>query len=246
MQRWPVVRSAGKTVGIGGVTDLPFDGLARCGAGERKIRLIKSPARREPALLADEDLMAAIARGDRAAARELMQRNTPRLLGLAHRMLNDPVEAEDIVQETFIRVWKAAERWESGRAKVSTWLSRIAINLCYDRMRRRREQLVDELPDQVDHAPSQESSLVQAQSGNRVAHAVAGLPERQRMALELVHFQEMTNIEAAEIMEVSVEAMESLLARGRRKLKSVLLAQADDLIESYTGESPFAMQGVQR
>lgn len=234
-----------KGVGSGGVTDLPFDGLARSGSRETKIRLFQSPARREPTMLADEDLLKAIGSGDRSAARELMQRNTPRLLGLANRLLNDPVEAEDIVQETFIRVWKAADRWQSGRAKVSTWISRITINLCYDRLRRRREQLVDELPDQVDHTPSQETSMVQAQSGNRVADAVASLPDRQRMALELVHFQEMSNIEAADIMEVSVDALESLLARGRRKLKTLLLAQAGDLIESYAGDSP-SVEGVQR
>ncbi len=245
MRPWSGARSAGRTAGPGGVTDLPFDGYARSGARETTIGLLNFPSRREPAMLADEDLLAAIGRGDRIAARELMQRNTPRLLGLANRLLNDPVEAEDIVQETFIRVWKAADRWESGRAKVSTWISRIAINLCYDRLRRRREKLVDEIPEQIDHAPSQETALVRAQSGNRVADAVAGLPDRQRMALELVHFQEMSNIEAAQIMDVSVEALESLLARGRRKLKAVLLEQAGDLMESYRGEGP-AIEGVQR
>lgn len=75
--------------------------------------------------------------------------------------------------------------------------------------------------------------MEQAESGNRVAAAVAQLPERQRQALELVHFQEMSNIEAADIMSVSVDALESLLARGRRKLKAVLLGDAPDLIASY-------------
>lgn len=208
------------------------------GAKERQIRLATSSPRRALHALADEDLIIAVGRGDRSAARELMQRNTPRILGLAQRLLGDPVEAEDVVQDTFIRVWKAAERWQAGRAKVSTWISRIAINLCYDRMRKRRETLVDEVPEQVDDAPTQETVLVQRESGNRVTDAVACLPERQRLALELVHFQEMTNIEAAEIMEVSVDAMESLLARGRRKLKALLLEQAGDLMETYRDERP--------
>lgn len=181
----------------------------------------------------DEALMAMIARGDRAAARELMQRRLPRVLGMAQRMLNDAMEAEDIAQETFLRVWKAADRWESGRAQVSTWIGRIAINLCYDRLRKRREILSDDPPDRPDTTPDQEVMLTRSETGNRVADAVAQLPERQRRALELVHFQELSNIRAAEIMEVSVDALESLLARGRRKLKSILLEEAGELMSSY-------------
>ncbi len=181
----------------------------------------------------DEALMAMIARGDRAAARELMQRRLPRVLGMAQRMLNDAMEAEDIAQETFLRVWKAADRWESGRAQVSTWIGRIAINLCYDRLRKRREILSDDPPDRPDTTPDQEVMLTRNETGNRVADAVAQLPERQRRALELVHFQELSNILAAEIMEVSVDALESLLARGRRKLKSILLEEAGELMSSY-------------
>lgn len=212
---------------------------------ESRIRLVFSASDATPDRLEDEELLVAVGRGDRRAARELMRRTTPRILGLANRLLNDPVEAEDIVQETFIRVWNAAERWQPGRAKVSTWISRIAINLCYDRMRRRREHLTDDVPERVDETPSQEASLVRQQSGNRVAAAVAELPDRQRMALEFVHFQEMSNIEAAKLMEISVEALESLLARGRRKLKTILLEQAGDLIESYHDEHS-VKEGVQR
>lgn len=244
MKRSNGVRSGVKAAVSGGVTNAKAACSARGRARETTIRLVHSSTSREPEKLTDEDLLIATGRGDRHAARELMHRTTPRILGLAKRLLSDPVEAEDIVQETFIRVWKAAARWQPGRAKVSTWISRIAINLCYDRMRRRREHLVDEIPDQVDAAPSQETDLVRRQSGNRVADAVAGLPERQRLALELVHFQDMSNIEAADIMEVSVEAMESLLARGRRKLKSILLDQAGDLMDSYRDDHP-VREGVQ-
>lgn len=154
---------------------------------------------------------------------------------MAQRMLNDSMEAEDIAQETFLRVWKAADRWESGRAQVSTWIGRIAINLCYDRLRKRREILSDEPPDRPDATPDQEVMLTRSETRNRVADAVAQLPERQRRALELVHFQELSNIRAAEIMEVSVDALESLLARGRRKLKTILLEEAGELMSSYAG-----------
>ena len=183
----------------------------------------------------DADLIVRVGRGDRSAAQRLMARNLPRILGLARRMLNDETEAEDVAQETFIRVWKAAPRWEPGGARVSTWMCRIAINLCYDRLRKRREVLTDRVPEQVDQTPDQEAAMTRAESGDRIVAAMAQLPGRQRQALELVHFQEMSNIDAAGLMEVSVEAMESLLARGRRKLKAILTGDAPELMDSYTG-----------
>jgi RNA polymerase sigma-70 factor (ECF subfamily) len=183
----------------------------------------------------DEALMARIAQGDRAAARLLMQRRLPRITGLAHRMLGDAAAAEDIAQETFIRVWQAAARWQPGRAQVSTWMSRIAINLCHDRRRKQREVLPEILPDRRDPAPDQESVLVRAETENRVSQAMAQLPERQRQAMELVHFQEMSNIDAADILSVSVEALESLLARGRRNLRSLLIGEAGELMSGYRG-----------
>jgi RNA polymerase sigma-70 factor (ECF subfamily) len=185
----------------------------------------------------DDALMARIAKGDRGAAQLLMARNLPRILGLARRTLGDEIEAEDVAQETFIRVWNAAERWQPGKAQVSTWMCRIAINLCYDRMRKRREVLTDELPEQADETPDQAVQLERSQTGDRIAQALGGLPDRQREAIELVHFQELSNIAAAEIMEVSVDALESLLARGRRKLKALLIGDAPDLMASYTGQT---------
>ncbi|MEN0652546.1 MULTISPECIES: RNA polymerase sigma factor [Hyphobacterium] len=186
----------------------------------------------------DAPLLEAVGRGDRDAARQLMARRLPRLLAIAQRLLSDPVEAEDIAQETFIRVWKAAARWRSGEAKVETWMSRIAINLCYDRLRRRREILTDALPERVDGAPGPETALSLGQAARQVHSAVASLPDRQRLALELCHFQEMTNIDAAEAMDISVEALESLLARGRRRLRAVLTGQEDALLAGFGGDLP--------
>ena len=182
----------------------------------------------------DDVLMMRIADGDRIAAQTLMHRSLPRVLGMARRILDDAVEAEDIAQETFLRVWKAASRWESGRAKVSTWIGRIAINLCYDRLRKKREVLTDTLPERHDPTPDQENQYVQGETSDRLVKAIRKLPDRQMQALELVHFQEMSNIDAAEIMSVSVDALESLLARGRRKLKTLLIKDAGDMMSSYT------------
>jgi RNA polymerase sigma-70 factor (ECF subfamily) len=191
----------------------------------------------------DEALMMRVAKGDRIAARTLMGRCLPRVVGMANRMLNDAVEAEDIAQETFIRVWNASGRWEPGRAKVSTWIGRIAINLCYDRMRKRREVLTDTPPDRPDISADQEAELSRSQTAQKIRAALVNLPDRQKRALELVHFQEMSNIEAAEIMSVSVDALESLLSRGRRKLKALLVKDAGELMASY-GQATSLNEGI--
>lgn len=204
---------------------------------------VHKPAPRMTGVETDEALMVRIADGDRAAAQLLMQRRLPRITGLAHRMLNDAAAAEDVAQETFIRVWNAASRWQPGRAQVSTWMSRIAINLCHDRRRRNREVLPETLPDRIDPAPGQEQALERAETENRVAEAMVQLPERQRQAIELVHFQEMSNLEAADILSVSVDALESLLARGRRNLRSILIGESAELMSSYHG-SDVSQMGV--
>lgn len=185
----------------------------------------------------DAELIARLAAGDRGAAEALMERRLPRLLGLARRMLNDPVEAEDVAQETFLRVWKAAGRWRPGEAKVETWMSRIAINLCYDRLRKRRETLMDTLPDRPGTDAPADAMLGAGENAQLVLAALNTLPERQRLAIELCHYQEMGNIEAAQVMNVSVEALESLLSRARRKLREILVRQADELIAGFAALS---------
>lgn len=187
-------------------------------------------AARAAGLQADAELMARIAEGDSAAIAVLMERALPRVLGLARRMLGDPVEAEDVAQETFERTWRVADRWRPGEARIETWMSRIAINLCHDRLRRRRETPVASPPERADAAPRSDNVIAAGQASARVIEALSELPERQRTAIELCHFQEMGNIEAADMLDISVEALESLLARGRRKLRELLAAEAPELI----------------
>ncbi len=174
--------------------------------------------------------MARVAAGDERAVRALVDRHMGRLLGLARRMLRDPEEAYDVTQEVFLRVWRHAHRWEPGRARFETWLHRVALNLCYDRLRKRREVTMDEMPEQADPALGPAALLHEAQVGGRVGEALAGLPERQKAAILLCHFQGLSNAEAAETLEVSVEAVESLLARGRRALRSALKNEAAELL----------------
>lgn len=181
----------------------------------------------------DTELVARVGRGDPAAAQALVARKLSRMLALARRMLGDPVEAEDVAQEVFLRAWKQARTWKPGAGKFDTWMHRVALNLCYDRLRRRREDVMAEPPEQVDPAPSAEAALVGAAVAERVHAAIDALPERQRTALILCHYQELSNIEASELLGISVEAVESLLSRGRRALKAALA----DLAEQREGRA---------
>jgi len=175
----------------------------------------------------DEDLLMRIADGDPAASRALVARKLPRILGLAQRMLGDKTEAEDVAQEAFLRVWRQAPKWRPGQARFDTWLHRVSLNLCYDRLRRRREIPTDDPPDLADDGPAPDRGLEARDTGRRVGAALARLPDRQREAIVLCHYQELGNIEAAAIMGVTVEALESLLSRGRRSLRAALA----DLVE---------------
>ena len=170
----------------------------------------------------DEELLARVASGDAAAVRARVGRKLPRRLALAGRLLGSAAEAEDVAQDAFLRVWKQASRWRPGEAKFDTWLHRVALNLCYDRLRRRREISYAEPPERADEGPGPDRGLMAVDTGRRVAAALGALPNRQREAIVLCHYQELGNIEAAVVLGVSVEALESLLGRGRRALRTAL------------------------
>jgi RNA polymerase sigma-70 factor (ECF subfamily) len=170
----------------------------------------------------DTDLVVRAGQGDRSAAQALMVRHLPKMLTLARRMLGDPAEAEDAVQDTFLKLWTHASRWQPGKAKFETWLYRVTMNECYDRLRRRTTAKLDEAAEVADPAPPADRVLENAGLVAEIEAALAALPERQRAAILLCHHQECGNIEAAEILGISVEALESLLARGRRTLRARL------------------------
>jgi RNA polymerase sigma-70 factor (ECF subfamily) len=167
----------------------------------------------------DSALIAGVGRGEPSATRRLVAAKLPRILALATRMLRDGAEAEDVAQEAFVRIWRTAPAWQPGRARFDTWLHTVVLNLCRDRLRRRRDLPSEDVPETIDPAPDAEASLIETERGRAVAAAIAKLPERQREAILLVHYQDLSGAEAAEALEISVEALESLLARGRRALR---------------------------
>jgi RNA polymerase sigma-70 factor (ECF subfamily) len=183
-------------------------------------------------LIADPDgeLVARIARGDQRAARLLIDRHLPKMLSLARRLLGSQSDAEDVAQDVFLKVWTNATSWRPGPAKFETWMHRVALNLCYDRLRKRRQVALDDIEEPVDEGPEPGTALAELDISEAVDQALTRLPERQRSAVVLCHYQGLTNIEAAKALEVSVEALESLLARGRRSLRLALKAKLPDLL----------------
>ncbi len=179
----------------------------------------------------DAHLLAAYAAGDRAAARILTQRLTPVVFAQAWRLLGDKAEAEDVTQESMMRLWRIAPEWEQGRAKVTTWLYRVTANLCTDRLRARKRTTpgLDQIPEQIDPAPAADAGLQLKARQQALRAALADLPERQRDAVALRHLEGFSNPEIAERLEISVEAVESLLSRGKRALKAGLEGQKEAL-----------------
>lgn len=185
---------------------------------------------------ADAALVAAYAAGDKRAARQLVDRHLPRVLGFARRMLNDTAEAEDVAQEAMLRLWRIAPEWREGEARVSTWLYRVTANLCTDRLRRRRAMTGTELPEAADERPGVLAGLIAADRVAALEAALSSLPERQRQAVVLRHLEGLSNPEIAEVMDTGVEAVESLIARGRRALAVRLAPRREDL--GYDDDRP--------
>ena len=178
----------------------------------------------------DGELVARIAEGDQDAARKLVDLHLSRMVAVSRRLLGKQEDAEEVAQEVFLKVWTNARKWQPGQARFATWMHRVAVNLCYDRLRKRREIGMEELPERVDEAPDPSQAMESRQLAERVERAMKQLPDRQRLAIVLCHHQGLTNIEAAEIMEISVDALESLLARGRRGLRKELSSEIDTLL----------------
>ncbi len=181
----------------------------------------------------DDALIRCVAAGDASAWPHLVQRHLAPLVALGWRVLGDRAEAEDVAQEVFIRLLAKAPNWEPGGAALRTWLTRVAVNLCIDRRRARRTTPLDDMPEPPDPATDEAVVARRLDLARKVRAALHKLPERQLVAMTLVHYQGFSNREAAALLDVSVDALESLLARGRRSVRKQLEDIAADLLGEF-------------
>ena len=123
---------------------------------------------------------------------------------MAVRLLDDSSEAEDVCQDAFLKAWEIAPRWTPGAARFSSWLHGVALNGCRDRLRRRRPQSESALESLGSSEPGPAQHAAADQTSRAVRRAMAALPERQREALVLCHFQELPQSEAAALLQISV------------------------------------------
>ncbi|HWK41552.1 MAG TPA: sigma-70 family RNA polymerase sigma factor [Croceibacterium sp.] len=174
----------------------------------------------------DQDLMLRAARGDIFAYTALVQRHVASVFRTGYRFLHDRIEAEDIAQECFARLWQMAPGWQSSGSGVPAWLQRVCTNLCLDRLRRKARWRVEELPELVDSSLGADRLLEQGQMKDILERCLGDLAGNHRAAIVLTYYEGLPNKAAAELMSMDIKAFESLLYRARQKL-GALLALAD-------------------
>jgi len=178
----------------------------------------------------DVRLMHLVSQGDTRALEELIERHQSLVAGTVARMLGSNSDVEDIAQQVFIRVWKSARRYVP-RAKFTTWLLKITRNLVFNELRRTKrhphvslqtEPGVEEFPVKDEVNPAPDASLLETELQRAIEEAIMQLPESQRMALVLRRYEQLSYEQIAEILDLSVPAVKSVLFRARTELRSRL------------------------
>ena len=177
----------------------------------------------------DAALLEASSRRVQGAFTVLVSRYYKDVYRVVWRVSGGHADTEDITQETFMRLWAKPDQLREAKA-LKGWLLRVASNLVMDRFRQKPMQDLEAAEAVADGAASAEEQLGLAFVSKAVDAAIAQLPDRQKLALTLVHFEQMSNISAAAAMGISVDALESLLARARRGLKELLGPQGKQLL----------------
>ena len=179
--------------------------------------------------MSDHVLLEAYVNGIPGASKVLTDRFMPKIFAQAfHRILNE-ADADDITQEAMLRLWRIAPNWEQGNAKISTWLYKIVNNLCVDRMRQRKTEHLEAVSEPIDNRQNVTDSILNKSRANALYSALARLPARQREAVSMRHLEGISNPEIAEKLELSIRAVESLIARGKRTLSETLQSQKSEI-----------------
>jgi len=179
--------------------------------------------------MSDHALLEAYVNGIPGASKILTDRFMPKIFAQAfHRILNE-ADADDITQEAMLRLWRIAPNWEQGNAKISTWLYKIVNNLCVDRMRQRKTEHLEAVSEPIDNRQNVTDSILNKSRANALYSALARLPVRQREAVSMRHLEGISNPEIAEKLELSIRAVKSLIARGKRTLSETLQSQKSEI-----------------
>ena len=189
--------------------------------------------------MTDKELMLAICRGDQSAYQTAVKEHFKPISHYAYRLLGNQKDTEDITQEVFLKLWVNAETWKPEKSKLTTWLHRITHNLCIDYLRKHsrvktldnfEEHLIESSEQTNDrYASFTQRDLCRDSEKIRILDsALHQLPETQRSAIMLCTVQNFSNKEAAVIMDVTVKALESIIARAKRSLKSIVRTMADN------------------
>jgi RNA polymerase sigma-70 factor, ECF subfamily len=182
----------------------------------------------------DSELLDKLATGDEAAFRMLVERHIDRAFSIALRIVGNAADAEDVVQDTMLKIWSHRGRWQHGRAKFSTWLYRVISNRCIDLRRKPRNENVDTVPEVADSQPGAVEIIERNELNGMLELAMLRLPEQQRIAVIFSYHENMSNGEIAQVMDTTVAAVESLLKRGRQQLRQLLRKHERDIRNAFT------------
>jgi RNA polymerase sigma-70 factor (ECF subfamily) len=169
----------------------------------------------------DGELMLAVGRGDLSAFNEIVQRHQGTAWRVAYRFLGDSAEAEDIAQEAFLRILTAAPQYKP-TASFSTYLYRFISRLCIDNSRKMHPLCIDTFPEQVDSSPDPATTLDQKDQDTLIRKTLDALPSRQRMAVILKYYEDLSYADIAHTMGTTTKAVERMLGRARKTLQSSL------------------------
>lgn len=171
----------------------------------------------------DAKLLVCVQVGDHAAFASLVRRHSLRFYRVAYRFMGSKSEAEDVVQDAFLKLWEKPDSWNHDLGSAfTTWFYRVVVNLCLDRNKKKRPSQLSENMEIVDSRESQEANLIQNQQEKLLETQISALPQRQKVALNLCFYEGLSNQEAAKIMGVRLKALQSLLMRAKTTLKEKL------------------------